>query len=77
MQRRQAAADGDADRAAQHADHDRLDQELGQDVAPPRANRFADADLARALGDTHQHDVHDPDPADDKRNAGDGAQQQA
>ena len=30
------------------------------------AGRHADADLARALGHRHQHDVHDPDASDDE-----------
>jgi hypothetical protein len=40
----------------------RLDQELEQDVAPPGAERLAQADLTRPLGDGDQHDVHDHDP---------------
>ena len=38
---------------------------------PPRAERLAQADLARPLGDHHQHDVHDDDAADDQRQADD------
>ena len=52
-----------------------LDQELREDVAPPRADRLADADLARALGHRHEHDVHDADPADEQRDRGDRAEQ--
>ena len=37
------------------------------------ADRLADADLAGALGDRHQHDVHDADAADQQRDADDGA----
>ena len=44
-----------------------------QDVAPVRADRHADADLARPLRHAHEHDVHDPDAADDERDAGDRA----
>ena len=33
----------------------------------PRAERLAQADLARPLADHHQHDVHDDDAADDQR----------
>ena len=36
-----------------------------------RAERFANADFAGALGDADQHDVHDHDAADHQRNAGD------
>ncbi len=32
-----------------------------------RAERLAQADLARPLGHDHQHDVHDDDAADDER----------
>jgi hypothetical protein len=44
--------------------------ELGEDVAPACAERFADADLAGALGHGHQHDVHDDDAAHDQRDRG-------
>ena len=37
------------------------------------AEGFADADLAGALGDADEHDVHDDDAADDERDEGDGA----
>ena len=40
-----------------------------------RADGEADADLAGALGDADEHDVHDADAADEQRNAGDGAEQ--
>ncbi len=43
---------------------DRLDQELHEDVALAGADRHADADLARPLGDADEHDVHDADAAD-------------
>ena len=46
-----------------------------QDVAAVRADGHADADLARALGHAHEHDVHDPDAADEERDAGDRAEQ--
>src|ERR1043165_5391930 len=71
--RRQRAA-GYAQRPAQAAENHRLDEELGEDVAPARADGLADADLARPLGDGDQHDVHDSDPAHDERDAGDRAQ---
>ena len=63
----------DADQAAEDGQRDRLDQELRQDVAAARADRLADADLARPLADRHEHDVHDPDAADDERDRGDAA----
>src|SRR2546422_7234271 len=43
------------------------------DVGLRRAERLADADFAGALGDRHEHDVHDADPAHEqahRRNAG-------
>ena len=57
------------------AQHDALDQELRQHVGAAGAHRHADADLARALGHRHQHDVHDADAAHQQRDAGDGRQQ--
>ena len=44
-------AERDADHRADGAERRRLDEELAQDVAPPRAERLPNADLARALGD--------------------------
>ena len=44
-QRGQAAAQRDADRATQNRDHNRFDQELGQDVEAPRADSLTDADF--------------------------------
>ena len=41
-----------------------------------RADRHAQPDLARALGDRHQHDVHDADAADQQRDRGDRREQQ-
>ena len=57
--------------AAEQADRGRLEQELGQDAPPRGADRLADADLARALGDRDEHDVHHADAADEQRDAGD------
>ena len=63
-----------ADDAAEHRERDRLGEDLPQDVAPPRAERLAQPDLARALAHRHQHDVHDDDAADDEREADDADQ---
>ena len=46
-------------------------EELQQDRAPPRADRFARADLARPLFHADVGDVHDADGADEERQAGD------
>ena len=48
---------------------------MSQDVTLARADREPQSDLARALGHGHEHDVHDPDAADRKRDAGDGGKQ--
>ena len=58
--------------AAERGEHHRLDEELPPDVAPPRAERLAEADLVGPFGDAHQHDVHDHDAADDDPDADDG-----
>jgi hypothetical protein len=50
-------------------------QELLQDVAAARADGHAQPDLAGALGDRDQHDVHDADAADDQRDRGDAREQ--
>ena len=49
---------------------------MPQDVARTGAHGQANADLAGALDHADQHDVHDADPADDERNAGDGAEKE-
>ena len=61
--------------ATDDADDDRLDQELKQDVEAAGADGEPQADFARPLGHRHQHDVHDPDAADDERDAGDTGEQ--
>ena len=66
---RRANPSDDADDAAEGRQRDRLGEHLRHDVAPPRAERLAQADLARALADHHQHDVHDDDAADDAATA--------
>src|SRR5436190_990286 len=60
-------AGGDADQAAQSAEHNGFDEELAQDIAPMRADGEANADFASPLGDADEHDVHDANPADDER----------
>ena len=42
-----------------------------QDVRGVGAERLADADLARPLGDRDEHDVHDADAGDDQRDDAD------
>src|ERR1035441_6928535 len=52
-------ADGHAGESAEDRYEHCLGQELGEDVRAPGADRLADADLAGALGDGHEHDVQD------------------
>ncbi len=52
-----------------------LDEELELDVAPVSADGNPDADFAGALRYADQHDIHNPDGADDEGNAGDPRQQ--
>ena len=65
----------DADAAAQQAERNRLDEKLQQHIAALGAEGHAQSDLARPLGDRHEHDVHDADAADDERDAGDAGEQ--
>ena len=67
-------AEDRSDDAAEHRQHDGLGEHLRHDVGAPRAERFSQSDLARALGDDHQHDVHDDDAADDERQRDDADQ---
>src|SRR5262249_8319419 len=66
-----------ADRPAQEADDARLHEELLQYVKPLCAHGHAHANLARPLSDRHEHDVHDPNPAADETDAGNGAEHDA
>src|SRR5690606_24336797 len=69
-------AEADAEQASEEAKRHGLDEELQKDAPPRRAERHADADLARALGDADEHDVHDADAADDQAHARDAREQQ-
>ena len=51
-------------------------EELQQHMQSARADRHAQADLARALGHRDQQDIHDADAADEERDRGDGGEQQ-
>src|SRR5579875_978013 len=63
----QHRAGQDPDQAAGSRQDDGLDEKLPQDHGAACADRHADPDLPGALGDRDEHDVHDPDPADDER----------
>src|SRR6266516_612256 len=73
QQRLEQLARGEAEHDADHAAYERerrgLDEELPQDFPPRRPHRFAEPDLARAVGDGHHHDGHDPDAAYHQRDA--------
>jgi hypothetical protein len=64
-------AQEDAQKAAELGEHDGLEEELLDDVVAARADGFAHADLARALGDADQHDVHDADARRQERDHAD------
>src|SRR5437870_9935854 len=61
----------DAEHASEARECDGLDEELSEDVTAPGANGLADPDLARPLVHRDEHDVHDPDPSDQQRDATD------
>ena len=70
-----AAADQDAHRAAEQAEHDRLDQELAEDVARAARRRPCAGRSRGSLRHGDEHDVHDPDAADDQRDQGHAEEQ--
>jgi len=76
----QGYADADtgeeADAAADEGDDGGLGEELAADVASGGAEGFADADLAGALGDGDEHDVHDADAAECKSEQRNGAEEE-
>ena len=51
----------DAQGGAKQGDDDALDEDLDENGQAGGANGFADADLADALVDAGQHDIHDAD----------------
>src|SRR6516225_2527157 len=64
QQETESDSDRVAERAAQNGESNRLAEELLEDVGSRRADRFQDANLAGALGDSDEHDVHDADAAE-------------
>src|SRR5438445_13294432 len=62
-ERGQGAAGEETRDAAEQREDGRLREELASDGAPRRAERLEDPDLPGALGDAHQHEVHDHDRA--------------
>ena len=71
-----APAAQDAEQAAGNGQDDGLDEEPAPCVPPPRAGRLSDGDFRAPLGHGDRHDVHDPDPADDRGIAAHRAEQQ-
>ncbi len=57
------------------ADQHSFREKLIQDGVTASADRFANADFPRSLGHGDQHDVHNPDAADGKRDQGNENQQ--
>ena len=56
--------------AADEPEHRCLDQELPSNEPGCRTERLAQSDFTDPFGDRDQHDVHDPDAADQERYAG-------
>ena len=58
-------SDADPERTARHTEDNRLDQKLEKHIDVTRADCEPQPNLLRTFGDGYQHDVHDPDTADD------------
>src|SRR5215471_272573 len=70
---RYSKAEQYAGQPSQQADCYRLGQKLLPDIAPPRSHCSPHPDLASPLQYIGQHYIHDPDAADQQRNACDAA----
>ena len=75
-QQTDADAEGQAGDSADERDDGGFDEELAFDVDGGCAERFADADFARALGDGDEHDVHDADAAEGEGEESDGSEEE-
>ena len=71
-----SAAEEDSEHAADGGEHGGFGQKLKEHFALARAERAADADLARALGHRDRHDRHHADAADHQRNRRDDDQRE-
>ena len=71
---RQQQAAEDADDGGQHADHRGLDHDRAEDLAPRRAERPQQRELARALRDGDRERVEDQEAADEHGDAGEDEQ---
>jgi len=63
--------------AAEEGQHESFREELNYNIALAGAECPADADLARPLADGGQHNIHNPDAADQQRNRSDGTENDA
>ena len=70
-----AQADEDSDHPADRREGHRLQEKLLEDVPGSGADRQANPDLAGPLRHRDEHDVHDPDPADEQRDRGDAGEE--
>src|SRR5688572_13649694 len=67
----------DSEQAAADGHQECFDEKLCSDVTARRADGPPDADFMRPLDHRRQHDVHDADAADDQRQDGDAAHDNA
>src|SRR6266851_5842283 len=65
----EAVDEEEGDDAARRGEGHGFEQELPGDVAAARADGFAHANFAGALGDAHEHDVHDAHAANEQADA--------
>jgi len=73
-QKRDQRAQTNPQDAAEEGQHESFREELNYNIASPGAECTADADLARSLADGGQHNIHNPDAADQERNRSDRTQ---
>ena len=69
---RHGEAENDAQKPAGERDQHSFDDELADDVPAPGPHGAAHANLASALENGRQHDIHDADAADKQRDGSDG-----
>lgn len=63
-------AERDAHDTADETQDDGFEEELEENIAGRGTNGFADADFAGTFGNGDEHNVHDADAADNKRDRG-------
>src|SRR5580765_6301339 len=73
--RHQARRDPHSDETADESEKNSLQEKLEQDAAVGRAQRFAEADFMRPLGDRDQHNVDNADRAQRQRDHAHAAQE--